>query len=162
MSAISAAYDYIERSLSGLSAPVRRDVMEGGERQERKVATPAVLAAFMSGADDYTFGEDRAAAGETGRQHYHDLRFAVRAVVDDVTDARAEALAHEIDKALNPGGDPPAGWSAANPGYAVVLCLRLEALRGVDDDPPDARGAKKVRWLIGGRYKVVIQGDGAA
>ena len=166
MSQITAGYEYIEDRLEGAggvlcgpggSHPWRaqstfRDVLEAGQKQFKKVPMPCVLIAFAGGRDDYTYGD------RGKRAHYLYANFIVRAVDEQPCPKDAEQLAYEIDRRLNPGGVPSQAFLARYTGICIPVCIRMEALRGTEDASP-AAPARAPRWMIGGRYRVIVSGD---
>ena len=177
MSQITAGYEYIEDRLEGAGGVLCgsggshswrarstfRDVLEAGQKQSRKVPLPAVLIAFAGGRDDYTYGKDR-----SGRGHFLHANFIVRALDEQAKPDDAEQLAYEIDRRLNPGGEASTAFlnkwhprRADDPpgdGICILTCIRMEALRGNEGASPVAP-AGAPRWMIGGRYRVIVSGD---
>ena len=178
MTVVEAGFSYIESRLVGVRyspAPpagqgrtdphwarmIYRDVLELGQKQHAKPCFPCVLVAFSHSRESFTYGMRRG-PGSCSREHYTDAWFVVRAVTEEAPcepgkpPLNADLLAHEVDKALDP---EPAAVTTLN-GYAVLASFKEESIRTVEK-PGSGAGEKRVRYLIGGRYKIILQGDGA-
>ncbi len=165
MTATEAAGSYIADRLEPLlRAPERTGdwrahaihdtVLEARQKQHRKPPFPLILTTFHQGIDRYSYGE------RGRRMHEHDQRWLVRAVDEGRTAERADTLAVEIARRLDPGGEPSPEWTAAHPGYGVSLCLGLQQVRQYEPAPAPA-GEKSIRWFIGPILRIVVYGDGA-
>ena len=187
MTAVEAGFNYLVGALTGPQgvnfspAPpaghgrtdpwwakgIYRDVIYAGLKQRKKPCYPCVLVALANTRETFTYGmgrnQSRGCADDDlstgGRQQFTDAWFIIRAVDEAKNAENADRLSHEIDKAIDPGPQTDSG-SAPQNGYCVLASFKEESLREVTD-PGHGCGEMDIRYLIGGRYKIILSGDGA-